>query len=152
MSIRYLKMKIVSLGDEQSSIRREEHKAKRSYRWAKSRPEHQIQYLREHEAFWGMRFHRTVDLRLESRAALLAYAFIRGQAYAITEPGCKQYYLHHNDNHFYISSELGSCLRRASKLVMKYGEDFAKQFSSQALCELALVAWVKAGTPRLLTS
>lgn len=38
------------------------------------------------KTFWGLRHHRTVDVRDETRAALLAYGFLRGKKYRELEP------------------------------------------------------------------
>lgn len=65
MSKVYLKIKIKSLAAEASMIRREEHLWK----------------LRDRELFFGLRSHRTWDVRREARAALLAYGFLRGRPY-----------------------------------------------------------------------
>jgi hypothetical protein len=95
-----------------------------------------------------MRFHRTVDLRLESRSAQLAYAFIRGKLYSQTEPGCKDFYTYpRTTNEVFISDDLRFCIKRAAKLVKKYGEKIGKEFSTEAACAIALESWIKSSTP-----
>ena len=67
----YLKIKIVSLGDEIRRIRREELK------W-KTRRDRDV-------VFWGLRGHR-MWLRPMARNAQVAYAFLRGKPYVYAEP------------------------------------------------------------------
>lgn len=73
----YLKIKIKSLAEEAKIIRSEEKKFK-------GRPEGSV----GRQIFWGLREHRTVDVRDESRAACLAYGFLRGRAYHRLEAKC----------------------------------------------------------------
>lgn len=99
MSKIYLRVKIKSLAEEAKMIRLEEHRQK-AYRKRKglSRPTPE---------FWSLREHRTIDVRNEARASLLAYAYLRGMAY-------------HRCEH--PKSKLDpNILVRASKLAEKYG-------------------------------
>ena len=67
MSTTYLKIKIKSLADEARTIRAEEAKATGSVRA-------------------NLHSHRVIDVRREQRAALLAYAYLRGRTYRSVEP------------------------------------------------------------------
>jgi len=74
MSKIYLKVKIKSLAAEARIIRHEEHRARKyDVDGAPSL------------LFWGLRSHRTCDVRREARASLLAYGFLRGRTYALME-------------------------------------------------------------------
>ena len=73
-----LKVKIKSLADEARTIRREQSKLKADGP-LKRFSEREGQHTRLH-------LHRTVSIRDEQRASLLAYAFIRGRAYRTMEP------------------------------------------------------------------
>ena len=108
MSHIYLKIKIKSLAAEARMIRAEEQKWK-----LRSRP-YRIEYRRAVRAwlanetksieiaeaikplagadtlFWGLRCHRTADVRNEARASLLAYGLLRGRKYARLEAKCEQ--------------------------------------------------------------
>jgi len=66
----YLRVKVISLGDEIKTIKREERKRRRP--------------RTDDAVFWGLRRHR-MELRAEARAALLAYGFLRGRPYASME-------------------------------------------------------------------
>lgn len=70
MRIKHLKIKICSLAAESVIIRREEIKAK-----ARG----------DVDTFRSLQAHRKFDVRNESRAAQLAYAYLRGKPYAVTE-------------------------------------------------------------------
>lgn len=69
----YLKIKVVSLAAEARLIRKDEQKFKK-------RPGPTCR-----EIFWGLREHRTKDVRSESRSALIAYGYLRGRAYSTIE-------------------------------------------------------------------
>lgn len=75
--IPYLRIKIQSLALEAVAIRRAEAKFKKR-RGEKSRA-----------IFWGLRSHRTVDVRNEARAAILASGFLRGTPYLKMERCCR---------------------------------------------------------------
>lgn len=64
---RFLKIKIKSLSAESIMIRREEKRA-------------------EIELLDKLHYHRTFDVRIESRAAQLAYAYLRGRAFPESTP------------------------------------------------------------------
>lgn len=70
--VKALKVKIKSLAAEARIIRLEEQKA-----LGRKKPD-PVLYL-------SLRYHRTKDVRGEQRASLLAYAFVRGKAYAAAE-------------------------------------------------------------------
>ncbi len=70
--VKALKVKIKSLAAESQIIRLEENKV-----LGRKKPD-TLLYL-------SLREHRTADVRREQRAALLAYAFIRGKQYAACE-------------------------------------------------------------------
>ena len=67
-SIKYLKIKIVSLMAEAQLIRREERRT------------------RNHDVRAGLREHRVGIVRYEARHALIAYGFLRGRKYSEIEP------------------------------------------------------------------
>src|ERR1700729_3975694 len=94
MSTTYLKIKIKSLAAEARMIRHEETRWKirsKPYRreqsknieeWlADKRPTYEVSdelkpLTEANNIFWGLRSHRTSDVRVESRAALLAYGML----------------------------------------------------------------------------
>lgn len=69
--IEYLKVKVKSLAAEARIIRKEEGKSKNI------------------EVRLGLQCHRTYDVRREARAALLAYACVRGVPYSCIEKSSK---------------------------------------------------------------
>lgn len=72
MSKTYLKIKIMSLAAEATIIRREER------RWHRNTD---VAIATRN----GLRSHRVNEVRIEARAALVAYAYVRGRAYAQLE-------------------------------------------------------------------
>jgi hypothetical protein len=117
----YLKIKIKSLAEEAKIIRFEEKKFK-------GRPEGSV----GRKIFWGLREHRVTDVRDESRAACLAYGFLRDRAYHRIEAKC---YTPPNWN-------------RVEALVLKYGsgdqrelkQRFAEWKDAKAPVEKAAIA------------
>jgi hypothetical protein len=131
----YLKIKIKSLAAEATMIRREErkhnpgHRARvqarrlleyktkidhpgelanmdvrrsRAFRLLKNKPtEHAM------KAFWGLRHHRTWDVRNEARSSHVAYGFLRGLPYSRIEG----------------SAKTSPDWSRVEALIRKYGED-----------------------------
>lgn len=89
MSKTYLKIKIMSLAAEARIIRREEKK-----------------WPGPHDIRTGLHLHRVHDVRDEARAALLAYGFIRGRAYAQLE----------------ANPRTTAVWQRAAALATKYGD------------------------------
>lgn len=73
----YLKVKIASLAAEAKIIRAMEKKYRRSAEGSTRR-----------RIFWGLRDHRTSDVRREARSAQLAYGFLRGRTYRQIEREC----------------------------------------------------------------
>ena len=102
MSLAYLKVKVKSLAAEARIIRHDE----------------EVWRHREHDkgrpTFFGLRAHRTWDVRNEARAAQLAYAFLRGKPYSVTEPTGK-------DNGGRRSNPTDWA--RVTKIAAKYGPD-----------------------------
>jgi len=94
MSKIYLRVKIKSLAAEARIIRHEERRAR----------QHDVDGAPS-SIFWGLRYHRTQNVRDEARASLLAYGFLRGRAYARMENKC------------YEPPPMG----RVAELVKKYG-------------------------------
>ncbi len=91
MSLRTLKIKIKVLAEEARIIRHEERRIMRGARWCKCREidtqantisDSRREFLVEH---CDIHQHRVVDVRQEARAALLAYAFLRGRTLTSTE-------------------------------------------------------------------
>lgn len=94
---RFLKVKIKSLADESRIIRQEEKKSRGILR------------NRLHE-------HRTYDVRRESRAALLAYGYLRGKPLSVVEAKGRRDY---------------SIDKRAHAIVKKFGTaEAAKGFEA----------------------
>lgn len=105
----YLRIKIASLAAEAVIIRKAEQKFKKR-RGEKSR-----------DIFWGLRNHRTVDVRSEARSAIIASGFLRGTPYRKMEPRCRP--KHDPD------------WKRVEQLVAKYGP------SDAADVKVRLDAW-----------
>ena len=89
----YLKVKIKSLAAESRIIRHEEKKA----------------YDNDNRE--GLYLHRVKDVRRESRASQLAYAFLRGVPFLVVEPSSNDTY------------EREQALRRAESIARKFGTD-----------------------------
>lgn len=79
-----LKVKVMSLAEEARIIRREEIKAKRSYRWHAERQnvEQASKHAKERNSLYE---HRIDVVRFECRCAELARAFIKGTPYRKVE-------------------------------------------------------------------
>lgn len=79
MSTVYLKIKIKSLADEARIIRKEEEKFKqrRALYWARG----EDAYKQADKIFWSLRDHRKSPVGTESRAALIAYGYLRGRTF-----------------------------------------------------------------------
>jgi hypothetical protein len=81
MRSRHLRIKIKSLAAEAAMIRLEERRVSKSRHWLR---DHQgdgreVELSVAEQA--ALHRHRTVDVRCEARAGLLAYAFLRGKPY-----------------------------------------------------------------------
>lgn len=77
--VKQLKVKIKSLAEEARIIRKEEGRAK-------GRRVKPGEFLgRDDELRLSLRYHRIVDVRIEQRASLIAYAFLRGVPFAVVE-------------------------------------------------------------------
>jgi hypothetical protein len=124
MSIKYLKVKIKSLAVEGTIIRKEEHKAKKQYRYLKLIAGKEKEYQEALGTFWGLRHHRTADVRNEARAAQWAYGYLRGKRYRQVESKSnigKRYSIKEN-HYFYIHGDIHAyIIPRVVKLVNKYG-------------------------------
>lgn len=79
----YLKVKVSSLAAEARIIRNLEQKQLAYLRRTPNWPE-TVAAL----PFWGLRKHRTWDVRREARSSCLAYGFLRGRAYRAIEAKC----------------------------------------------------------------
>lgn len=121
MSKVYLKVKIKSLAEEAYIIRNEENKAKKQYRWASNNQGHEEIYRTAHEIFWGLRNHRTINVRNESRATQLAYAYIRGKKYSEVENNSNVLHKYDADNFLFDAEFLMKIVPRVVKMVNKYG-------------------------------
>lgn len=88
MSIVYLKIKIKSLAEEARIIRKEEekYKQKRAFYWARG----DNKYNAADTIFWALRDHRATPVGTESRAALLAYGYLRGRKFQQLETAPKK--------------------------------------------------------------
>lgn len=76
----YLKVKVVSLAAEARIIRNLEQKRRAYLRRTTG--------VAGDTAFWGLRKHRTWDVRREARSSCLAYGFLRGRHYRALEAKC----------------------------------------------------------------
>ena len=135
MSKIYLRVKINSLAEEARIIRREENR--RRYQRIKG-PDGKI-YKRRivtgDQVFWGLRTHRTEELRHEARCAHLAYAFLRGTSYAQVEenPHWKRA----------TRSKHPPSWPRIAELVVKYGPTGHNSKLAKETAEAAIKAWVE---------
>lgn len=77
----YLKVKIKSLAEEAKIIRKEENKAKASFRWLRNKQGKEQEYEDQFFLYHSLRAHRKEPVGTEARAALIAYGFIRGKKY-----------------------------------------------------------------------
>ena len=128
MSVKYLKVKIKSLATEATIIRKEEHSAKAQYRYLKDKQGLEKQYDEAVSTFWGLRSHRTIDVRNEARAAQLAYAFVRGKPFKFVEANTEVGYWSSHHKVAIIHEDMKWLLDRVSRLATKYG---GKEFSKQ---------------------
>jgi len=122
----YLKIKIMSLAAEATMIHREERRhnvghrgrvrARRMLARSNDLTDTERQKLtrkliapsdRNLQIFWGLRYHRTGEVRSEARSALIAYGFLRGLSYSKVETNPKSV----------------PDWTRVKELVRKYGED-----------------------------
>jgi hypothetical protein len=89
MSITYLKVKIKSLAEEAKIIRKEEQKALRTMRWhlrgTNDREAGDAKYRPYYNLYWNLKEHRHHPVGSESRAALIAYGYLRGLKYSQVE-------------------------------------------------------------------
>ena len=87
--LEYLKVKVMSISDEQKIIRREEQLAKYKARANRARiqegkaAEDPARYT---EVNRGLHAHRVIDCRKELRSSHLAYGFVKGLKYRQMEP------------------------------------------------------------------
>lgn len=147
MSIKYIKVKIKSLAVEAKIIRHEEHAAKQQSRFLKAIGSPEAEYAAARKLFWGLRDHRTIDVRTEARASLIAYGFLRGKRYRQIECSSKVILgttttkdgiaTHHLTTEFY------HVMVRAATLIIKYGpkqydkrEDLHKELEAWITCEM----------------
>lgn len=134
MSKLFLKIKIKSLAEAARIIRLEEQRRKgplvsrprdmtmragpidqpndsrRFERYRRERP------LEEGDVYFALHAHRTWDVRREARAALLAYAFIRGRAYQRVEVKART-----DVNGGTVGVPDDNVIRRTAELIAKYG-------------------------------
>lgn len=116
MSIAYLKVKIKSLAVEATIIRHEERKWLRSGRWLrKNKP---AEMAPAYATWSGLNTHR-LNLRIEQRAAFIAYGYLRGSAYRqIEQSPC------------YLKAPFcrsGPDWGRVRDLIIKYGPPISKK-------------------------
>ena len=113
----YLKVKIKSLAAEATIIRKEENKAKGSFRYLKNKTGMEDEYRREQAKWFGLYSHRTQDVRKEARASQLAYAYIRGKSFSDVEANTNPFVYHS-----VMKWELSSLGTRIAKMATKYGD------------------------------
>lgn len=125
MSVKYLKVKVKSLAEEARIIRKEEHKARKRRTWASVRQGREEQERIGYEEFWGLRHHRTGIVRTESRASLLAYAYIRGKKYSQVETKAKVFSIMTPNMKFHVVKEEFNpvLIPKIVKMVDKYGTE-----------------------------
>lgn len=116
----YLKVKVKSLAAEARIIRKEENKAKASYRYLKNKQGCEEDYRKARATWEGLQHHRKVDVRQEARASQLAYAFIRNKAFKYVEASTQPYVKY--STFTYIKPELNWLSGRIAKMATKYGE------------------------------
>jgi len=130
MSIIYIKIKIKSLAEEARMIRKEERKELKRLRHLKITPRDHI----TDALFMGLFNHRTWDVRRESRAANLAYAFLRGKQYKNIEhnrPLAKVNYSRCEKYAPYCVEY--KLIKRAETIVEKYSKRKAEEFRNWIL-------------------
>lgn len=113
----FLKVKIKSLAAEATFIRKEENKAKASFRYLKNKQGEEARYQRALDAWDGLRRHRIFDVRDEARASLLAYAFIRGKSFSYVEASTKILTPYGT-----LNPDLNSLLGKVARMATKYGD------------------------------
>ena len=84
MSITYLKVKIKSLAEEARIIRKEEQKALRKASYHR-RKQDETQTNEAYNLYYNLKLHRHHPVGTESRAALIAYGYLRGLKYSQIE-------------------------------------------------------------------
>lgn len=118
MSKIYLKVKIKSLAEEARIIRREERKALNSARYCNGKQGKQTESEEQYKLFFELKAHRQGIVREESRAALIAYAFIRGKSFAsLSEQLPEKTAFDKNGWCYYSNRTLWS---RVGRLIYKY--------------------------------
>lgn len=127
MNTVYLKIKIKSLAEEARIIRHEEKK------WAGPS-----------ETRMGLHHHRTHHVRMETRAALLAYAFIRGRRYSQVESTrWSESDLKWLDSPHY-AAPMGFPIKRVTELVAKYGKTYYSIAEKKdRVPEKAILNWMR---------
>ncbi|HEY1878483.1 MAG TPA: hypothetical protein VGG68_00975 [Caulobacteraceae bacterium] len=80
-----LRVKLKALAAEARIIRGEEHRARKGWRRLAKKQIGANAMVALHAEFDSLHRHRTYDVRTESRATLLAYAFLRKRPYELTE-------------------------------------------------------------------
>lgn len=125
MSEKFLKVKIKSLSAEAQIIRKEENKAKASFRWLKGVQGAEDEYQVTQNLYNSLRDHR-LGFRPDLRSTYLAYGFLRGRAYREVENSTDIGfpYLHSQTGepiYFVWNPNLLLALPKAAKLATKYG-------------------------------
>lgn len=147
--IAMLRVKIKSLAEEARVIRREELRALRRNKTGPAytpsgspggpkKPKRKASPQRDPDLFHSLRAHRRVDLRPEQRAALLAYAYLRGVPYCQAEPKTVWWGL---EAHRLRKREL---CKRVAALAAKFG---GLPKSPAPVTAEAVTAWVEAAVP-----
>ncbi len=127
MSLVYLRVKIKSLAAEARIIRTEEQRFPRGWR--------------NNPTYFGLRNHRTFDVRREARAALLAYAYLRGRLYSSVEGGGEE--LPNTERQRSLPDHL-----RIVQLIYKFGNLGLVWLPVEKRGQVAtnVVLWITAGT------
>lgn len=146
--ISMLRVKIKSLADEARVIRREELKALRRNKPGRAynpsgspggakKPRRKASPHQDQDLFKALNAHRRVDLRLEQRAALLAYAYLRGVPYCQVEPRAIW-------RGWDASLRKEALRKRVAALAAKFG---GLPTSPAPVTVEAVTAWVEAAVP-----
>lgn len=131
-----LRVKIKSLAAETKIIRFEEKRTKRTFDFETSNTPNPAarEYLANtyHEKLWKLTHHRIFDVRKETRATLIAYAFLRNKPYSSVENPKISI-----TNNSFDSNYL---LDRVVSMVNKYSE-FKERKDSKELKKI-IISWI----------
>lgn len=142
MFIKYLKVKIKSLAVEAQIIRSEEHKSKARYHYLRDKQGLEEIYHNEINTFWGLRNHRTNEVRNEARAAQHAYGFVRGKSFKYVEANtiAASWIKLPKEGPQLVNEELKALSSRVARLATKYG---SKEVSAEDIQKWYIAGFTK---------